>query len=305
MRGPLALAVQPPFSLEKTIRALQRTSSNQVEGWQQGEYYRLLRVEDRALMLRIAQRLPDVVEASAEGASISAELMSQVGEQVRWLLALDTDLTPFRECAKRHPPLAELADDLTGMRPPRFPALFESLINAVLFQQISLAVGVTLLNRLAASFGAHREVAGRALYRLPTASELLRLTETDLRGISISDAKARALLGLAAAVESGELDADRLAALDDAALERKLVRHRGIGPWSAHVIMLRGFGRLTVFPAGDSGADRALRAFFNLPEAEAPARIAALLSELGDQRGYLYFCMLGWRLLRQGVLTAG
>ena len=67
--------------------------------------------------------------------------------------------------------------------------------------------------------------------------------------------------------------------------------------------MLRGFGRLSVFPAGDSGADRALRAFFDLPEAEAPARIAALLDDLGDQRGYLYFCMLGWRLLRQGIIA--
>ena len=201
------------------------------------------------------------------------------------------------------PALARLADRLAGMRPPRFPTLFEAIINTVLFQQISLAVGVSLVNRLAASFGARCEVEGRTLFRLPTAGELLRLSEADLRGISFSGAKARALLGLAAAVESGELEFTRLAALDDVALERELVRQRGIGPWSAQVVMLRGFGRLSVFPAGDSGADRALRAFFDLPEAEAPARIAALLDDLGDQRGYLYFCMLGWRLIRQGILA--
>jgi 3-methyladenine DNA glycosylase/8-oxoguanine DNA glycosylase len=297
------LGVAPPFSLEKTVRALQRTPANQVEVWDEGEYRRLLRVDGRDLALRITQPEPAVVEVACEDAPLAPDTTERIGERVRWMLGLDADLAPFRERAARYPALARLAEQLAGMQPPRFPTLFEALINTVLFQQISLAVGVSLVNRLAATFGARREIDGHMLSRLPTAAELLRLTEEDLRGIHLSGAKARALLTLAAAVEEGELDSSRLAALPDEALQPELVRHRGIGPWSAQVVMLRGFGRLSVFPAGDSGADRALRTFFDLSEAEAPTRIAALLDHLGDQRGYLYFCMLGWRLLRQGVIT--
>jgi DNA-3-methyladenine glycosylase II len=296
----LRLSVSPPFSLEKTVRALQRTPANRVEAWEAGEYRRLLRVEGRDLALRITQPEPAVVEVASADGPLAAE---GVGEQVQWMLGLDADLAPFRERAARYPALARLAEQLAGMQPPRFPTLFETLINTVLFQQISLAVGVSLVNRLATTSGARREIDGHTFYRLPTAPELLRLTDDDLRGISLSGAKAHALLALAAASESGELEYHRLAALPDEALQQELVRHRGIGPWSAQVVMLRGFGRLSVFPAGDSGADRALRTFFVLTEAEAPTRIAALLAHLGDQRGYLYFCMLGWRLLRQGIIN--
>jgi 3-methyladenine DNA glycosylase/8-oxoguanine DNA glycosylase len=299
----LRLAVRPPFSLEKTVRALQRNPANQVEGWEEGEYRRLLRIDHHDLALRITQPVPDAVQVAAEGEALTPEAARRVGERVREMLGLDADLAPFRERADRYPALARLADQLEGMRPPRFPTLFEALINTVLFQQISLAVGVTLVNRLAASFGARREVSGHTYFRLPTPAELLWRTEADLRSISLSGAKACTLLGLAAAIQSGALDAGRLAALDDIELERELVRHRGIGPWSAQVVMLRGFGRLSVFPSGDAGADRALREFFGLSEAEALARIAALLADLGDQRGYLYFCLLGWRLLRLGILA--
>jgi 3-methyladenine DNA glycosylase/8-oxoguanine DNA glycosylase len=298
----LSLAIAPPFSLEQTVRALQRLPANQVEAWQGGEYRRLLPLDDRVLALQIRQPAADRLEVRIEGMPLTSDLAGRVEERVRWMLGLEIDLTQFRARAAAYPPLAELAEQLAGMRPPRFPTLFETLINAVLFQQISLAVGVTLLNRLATTFGAVAEVGGQPLYRLPTPSELLRLTEADLRGVSLSGAKARALLGLAAAVENGELTSERLQTLEDAALEEALVRHRGIGPWTAQIVMLRGLGRLSIFPAGDSGASRALRGFFGLSESEAPDRIAAVLRHLGDQRGYLYFCMLGWRLLRTGVV---
>ena len=156
------------------------------------------------MALRVTRPAPDAVEVEVEGAWLAPDLERRVGERVRWILGLDADLVPFRERAARYPALARLADRLAGMRPPRFPTLFEALINTVLFQQISLAVGVSLVNRLAASFGARHEVEGRTLFRLPTAGELLRLTEADLRAISFSSAKARALLSLAAAIESGE-----------------------------------------------------------------------------------------------------
>ena len=44
-------------------------------------------------------------------------------------LGLEIDLTPFRERAAAYPPLAELAEQLAGMRPPRFPSLFETLMS--------------------------------------------------------------------------------------------------------------------------------------------------------------------------------
>ena len=60
--------------------------------------------------------------------------------------------------------LRPLADRFRGMKPPRFPTMFEAVINAFACQQLSLEVGLELLNRLAAIAGAtFQKTAGHPL----------------------------------------------------------------------------------------------------------------------------------------------
>ena len=68
----------------------------------------------------------------------------------------------------------------------------------------------------------------------------------------------------------------------------------GVGPWTADYVLLRGLGRLDVFPSGDVGTARTLGRVLGLDiEPEAAERIAARFAPL---RGMLYFCMLGYLL---------
>jgi DNA-3-methyladenine glycosylase II len=80
---------------------------------------------------------------------------------------------------------------------------------------------------------------------------------------------------------------------------RTLAELPGIGLWSATVVLLRGLGRLDVFPPGDVGAERGLRAVMHLGP-EAP--LGRVVERFGDQRGYLYFCALGGSLLEKGLI---
>ncbi|HET7598518.1 MAG TPA: hypothetical protein VFK15_16435, partial [Burkholderiales bacterium] len=73
----------------------------------------------------------------------------------------------------------------------------------------------------------------------------------------------------------------------------------GIGPWSAGLVLLRGFGRLDVFPPGDVGAARGLRTLMGLPP-QVP--LEPVIERFGDLRGCLYFYALGTSLLRQGLI---
>jgi DNA-3-methyladenine glycosylase II len=75
----------------------------------------------------------------------------------------------------------------------------------------------------------------------------------------------------------------------------------GIGPWSAALVLLRGFGRLEVFPPGDSGAQRGLNALLRL---RTPESLARVVDRFGEYRGYLYFCGLGGSLLAKGLIHA-
>jgi DNA-3-methyladenine glycosylase II len=118
----------------------------------------------------------------------------------------------------------------------------------------------------------------------------------------LSRRKAEALRAAARAIHTGQLDEGSLAALSSADAVHRLTELPGIGPWSASLILLRGLGRLDVFPPGDTGASRALEALLGLPSGPARERV---LARFGDVRGYLYFVSLGAALLRKGLITSG
>jgi DNA-3-methyladenine glycosylase II len=160
------------------------------------------------------------------------------------LLGFDLDLSSFYARAVRDRALDELAERYRGLKPPRFPTIFECLLNAVACQQLSLAAGLTLLNRLAATAGAP---AGD-LHAFPTPTGILGLMRSALRTVGFSERKAETIFELADAATAGQLELAPLEQLDGAAVVEALLRRRGIGPWSADYVLLRGLGRLHVFP---------------------------------------------------------
>src|ERR1051326_6999901 len=122
------------------------------------------------------------------------------------------------------------------------------------FQQVSLEARQSFVNRLVATFGKARG----SLWLFPTPDTIATASIEDLRAAGLSTAKAMTLQHAASLIVAGSLneaDIDRLPS--DEAL-RLLDDLPGIGPWTAGVVLLRGFGRLDVFPHGDVGARRTL-----------------------------------------------
>ena len=84
------------------------------------------------------------------------------------LLGLRIDLTDWYRMAAGDARLRPLADTFRGMKPPRFPTMFEALVNAFACQQLSLEVGLELLNRLATISSARLGRRGDVRYAFPT-----------------------------------------------------------------------------------------------------------------------------------------
>ena len=76
----LQLVAEPPVSLEKTVRALQRLPTNEIEVWEGGEYRRLLLVDDQDAALRVTQLGPDVVQVEIHAHRETADLISREKE---------------------------------------------------------------------------------------------------------------------------------------------------------------------------------------------------------------------------------
>jgi hypothetical protein len=77
------------------VQALRHTPASFVEASETGETCRLLRVGDHDLALRVTGPSSDVVEVAVESVPASSHLAGLVGRAGGWVLALNTDLTPF------------------------------------------------------------------------------------------------------------------------------------------------------------------------------------------------------------------
>ncbi len=130
------------------------------------------------------------------------------------------------------------------------------------------------------------------IFPFPPPRTLLEADPLELRDVGLSVNKIVALKAAARALEAGELDETTLDRLATPALLEALVAHKGIGPWTAAVIALRGFGRLDVFPMNDSGVAKSLRTLTGDPGVQAEPVLAAL----APQQGMLYYHLLLGRL---------
>jgi DNA-3-methyladenine glycosylase II len=155
-------------------------------------------------------------------------------------------------------------------------------------QQLTLTVGITLLNRLAEAYG---PIGPGAVRGFPNPKDIGRDPDL-LRQLGFSNAKARALLELADRLTSGDLDLEKLQTASDDAASVALQSLRGIGRWSAEYTLLRGFGRLGVFPADDVGARNNLRRFVGLDPAADYEGVRRAVSRWAPYAGLVYFHLL-------------
>jgi DNA-3-methyladenine glycosylase II len=280
---------RPPFRLDLTVWALRRREQNAIDVWDGQTYRRALVLEGAPLQLAVTQveggdrpRLEVVLEGSSVGPSAEAAAHSAVTV----LLGLDLDLSGFCARATRDGLLGELANRYRGLKPPRFPTVFECLLNAVSCQQLSIAAGLTILSRLAAAAGP----SVGELHAFPSPADVLGLPRSTLHALGFSERKAETILELAGAAAAGELERETFERLEDAAVIDALVRRRGIGRWSADYVLLRGLGRLHVFPASDVGALNGLRSFLAAGGRSADPRAA--LDAWAPDAGIVYFYLL-------------
>ncbi len=138
---------------------------------------------------------------------------------------------------------AVLADAIMRVGPCTLapnPNTFETLVDAIISQQIS----------------------GKAV----TAAALSALDHDGLRSAGLSTPKARYVYDLTERVTRGQLNLDELHTLDNEAVITRLIEVKGIGRWTAEMILMFSLGRLDVLPLDDLGFIEGVRAAYHLEQ---------------------------------------
>lgn len=285
-----SVRVREPYRLDLTVTVLRRLPTNLVDVLTpEGEYLRVLGDMAESVVVRARQPSPGTLTIKLDGDRREHPRMLAL---VRRMLGVEVDLTRFYQSASGIPWLHRLALRMRGVKPPRYPTLWEACVNAIVFQQVSLVAASTIMGRLTMGLGEPVERHGVRLYRFPGVRQFQDAPDRLLRAAGLSAGKLGTLRRVGEAIGGGALDEARLEARPSPEAASLLRSIKGIGPWTAAVILLRGLGRLDVFPANDTSVPRNLA----LVSGSAPLDVGAVLEALGPQRGMLYYHLLLARL---------
>jgi DNA-3-methyladenine glycosylase II len=212
-----------------------------------------------------------------------------VATQVERQFSAHLDLTPFYEMAKADPVLDCLCERFRGMRVPQAPTVFETLIFAVLEQQVNLSFAHQVKKALIETYGERVEFEGRRYNAAPEPAALAITTPSELRRLQISGPKARYLIGISRATLDGSLDLEGLCDLDPALAHAKLMEQKGVGPWTAQYVGLRALGHPDCFPAADVGLQKVIRDLYRLRKQPSPSRLNEMAERWHGWRSYATF----------------
>jgi DNA-3-methyladenine glycosylase II len=135
------------------------------------------------------------------------------------------------------------------------PDIFEALVDAIISQQISVKAADAIVARVRAA----------TPNGVITPEALAPFDFDALRALGLSTPKVRYIHNLVEQVTSGQLDLARLPQRDDEAVIQQLVALKGIGRWTAEMILIFSLGRTDILPVDDLGLLEGVREAYGLP----------------------------------------
>jgi AraC family transcriptional regulator of adaptative response / DNA-3-methyladenine glycosylase II len=240
------LRYRPPLAGEALLAFLAFRATPGVEEVVGDAYRRAVSIDGRSGVL--TARLPaDRNEVELELDETLECLRDQVLEGAARIFDVEADPKSIDAALSADPRLRPLIDQLPGLRVPGAIDGFEIAVRAILGQQISVVAARTITGRLALMTGEPlREVVGSIGVAFPQPEAV---ASSSLEGLGVPASRAATLIGLAQAICNGELDLS--ADADRDATRAALLALRGVGPWTADYVAMRGLGDRDAFLASD------------------------------------------------------
>ncbi|KTD38314.1 DNA-3-methyladenine glycosylase [Legionella moravica] len=293
-----------PYRLDYTVLVLRRRVKNCVDRWD-GQYYRrVFNLDNKPFNVKVEQidnlHTPKLLITLDE--PIHRGIQEKITCLLERMLGLKRDLRPFYAMAKNDKCLNPLVSCFMGVKPPRFPTLFETLINAISCQQISLDAGLHIQNRLVEHVGMKMNHNNQVFYAFPRADEVSQCSLIELKEMGYSARKSATIRTLASALKEDQSMLSHLEEQPNDEVMELLCQFKGIGRWTAEYVLLRGLGRVDVFPGDDIGAQNNLQTLLHLENKLDYKMISEIAAPWYPYAGLIYFHLLLQKLNEKGVL---
>ncbi len=290
-----------PFRLDYTVWALRRRSKNIIDQWNDTRYTRLFFIKNQLIKVSVEQKNEKEILVSTNK-KINQQIKVELIKLLEIMLGLNCKLQGFYRIAKQDPHLAPLMLQFKGLKPPRFPSIFEALVNAISCQQLSLDAGLQIQNRFAQYIGKSMCDNEGTFYAFPIPKDVAKCSVAELRKLGFSTNKCKTLIDLSSQINVDETLFDDLENKTNDEIVKFLCQFRGIGRWSAEYVLLRGLGRIEMFPGDDVGASKNLQLLLHLKTKLDYQQISKITKKWFPYAGFIYFHLLLQKLNNKGLL---
>ncbi len=132
---------------------------------------------------------------------------------------------------------------------------YESLVEAIITQQLSAKAADSISTRFRAIYG-----------KFPKPADVVGTSDAKLRKAGLSYMKVSYIKDLSKKVESKEIRLSYMKNLSDEEVIVQLTQVKGIGRWTAEMFLIFSLGRLDVLPVGDLGLRKGIKNLYSLEE---------------------------------------
>lgn len=216
-----------------------------------------------------------VLRQAAENGPVEVQVEGSVPEervrrQVERILSLDHDGTAWAKVAASDPPLARAVAGMPGLRPVLFHSPYETAAWSIIPARRQRSQGAAIRDRIAADLGTTFQLDGRTMHAFPPAERIFDGLDTTS---GLASEQVDRLRGVARAAADGDLEAAELQRLGPEAAVDRVLQLKGIGPFYAMLIVVRGTGFADTAPPAEPRTRAAIGRAYGLggPATDAQA----------------------------------
>ena len=290
------LEAVPPYSFELTLhKPAGWWWSSPDEVFENGVCWTLTRLNSKLLGLKLwstgTMQKPRIRCTVYSKTKVDAQEKQSITRMVKRALKTEEDLIEFYKLSQNDDVLSGVVKDLYGMHTVGWPELFPALLLAVTLQMAPMKRSNQMMDLLTADFGDQARFDRKIMHYWPSAKTIASLTVDELKTKAKLGYRAANLIAIAKALQSGFPTMDELWLMEPEEAKKKLLTLRGIGDYSAELVMPRMGFPLDVWSAKIFSV-----LFFGKksikPREAIPALKKVAEERWGDWRGYAFVYIL-------------
>ncbi|MDY7018964.1 MAG: hypothetical protein SU899_02650 [Chloroflexota bacterium] len=263
--------------------------------YQDGIWRRALRLENKKLVPTEVELNKDI-----ENPRLKVTLYTDLNEteeretveKVKWIFNTEYDLKRLYEFMDSDPKFREVKNHHYGLKPAYISTVYEGIITAIIQQQISLRIAGHMARLLIQKFGERIEANSEEFWEFPSSQKLSQAKVEDLRSCGLSGRKAEYIIAFSEAVARNGFDPELLKYREHGAIIEKITQFRGMGRWTAEMVIVTSINVGNMSPAGDLGARKTISHFYNQDKLMSEEEVRGFIKKWGEYKGIITYYLI-------------